>query len=77
MTNLQLTNSPTPETDAICEQWQSRINYPDNPIPAEFARNLERRLAAAVEGLEKIATPALGGKSQQATARLYLRKIKP
>ena len=32
----------TPETDAMAEQCQRQINIPTNPVPAEFARKLER-----------------------------------
>lgn len=37
-------NAPslTPETDAMVEQCQRQINVPTNPVPAEFARMLER-----------------------------------
>jgi hypothetical protein len=32
----------TPETDAMVESSFYSINFPTNPIPAEFARRLER-----------------------------------
>lgn len=35
-------NTPTPETDAMAEQCHHQINVPTNPVPAEFARKLER-----------------------------------
>ena len=35
-------NTQTPETDSMVEQCQREINVPTNPVPAEFARNLER-----------------------------------
>jgi len=34
--------SDTPETDEMVEQSFHRINFPTNPVPAEFARKLER-----------------------------------
>lgn len=35
-------NTDTPETDGIVEQYYRQINVPTNPIPADFARKLER-----------------------------------
>jgi hypothetical protein len=41
--------SDTPRTDAVLQStWQS-INVPTNPIPADFAKQLERELAEARE----------------------------
>jgi len=34
--------SKTPETDAMVESSFYSINFPTNPVPAEFARRLER-----------------------------------
>ena len=34
--------SDTPETDAMVELSFHRINFPTAPVPAEFARKLER-----------------------------------
>ena len=34
--------SDTPETDAMVEESFHRINFPTAPVPAEFARKLER-----------------------------------
>ena len=39
----------TPETDAMTEQCQRQINIPTNPVPAEFARKLERERDEAIE----------------------------
>ena len=36
------TMTDTPETDGIVEQCYRQINVPTNPIPADFARKLER-----------------------------------
>jgi len=33
---------PTPETDSMVEESFHRINFPTSPVPAEFARKLER-----------------------------------
>lgn len=47
--------SDTPMTDAALEQtWQS-VNVPTNPVPAEFARNLERQLAEEREQRDSLA----------------------
>lgn len=37
--------SDTPRTDAALESTWGSINVPTNPIPADFARQLERELA--------------------------------
>ena len=37
-----MTTSDTPETDAMVEESFHRINFPTAPVPAEFARKLER-----------------------------------
>jgi hypothetical protein len=34
--------SETPDTDAMVEESFHRINFPTAPVPAEFARRLER-----------------------------------
>ena len=34
--------SDTPETDAVREHWMVKINFPYDPVPAEFARRMER-----------------------------------
>jgi len=34
--------SDTPESDAMAEQCYHQINVPTNPVPAEFARMMER-----------------------------------
>lgn len=43
---METMNTPTPRTDAMLESTWRTINVPDSPIPAEFARQLERELAA-------------------------------
>lgn len=37
----------TPRTDTLVEQSWSKIIFPDSPIPAEFARQLEKELNEA------------------------------
>lgn len=39
--------SDTPRTDAVLESTWGSINVPTNPIPADFAKQLERELAEA------------------------------
>jgi len=47
-----MSDTPTPETDAMVEESFHRINFPTAPVPAEFARRLERERdeARAVAG---------------------------
>jgi hypothetical protein len=40
--------SNTPETDAMVEESFHRINFPTAPVPAEFARKLERERDEAI-----------------------------
>ena len=42
----------TPETDSMTEQCQRQINIPTNPVPAEFARKLERERDEATERIQ-------------------------
>jgi predicted house-cleaning NTP pyrophosphatase (Maf/HAM1 superfamily) len=41
--------SYTPETDSMVEESFHRINFPTSPVPAEFARRLERERNEARE----------------------------
>ena len=47
-------SSSTPETDAMVEASFNRINFPTAPVPAEFARKLERERDEARESLKHI-----------------------
>ena len=46
--------SDTPETDAMVEASFNRINFPTAPVPAEFARKLERERDEARKSLKHI-----------------------
>ena len=47
-----MSNRPTPETDSMVEESFHRINFPTAPVPAEFARKLERERDEAREELK-------------------------
>ena len=44
-----MSDRPTPETDSMVEASFHRINFPTAPVPAEFARKLERERDKAQE----------------------------
>ena len=48
------TETPTPMTDAALEQTWKSVNVPTNPIPAAFARQLERELTEAKSDLNAV-----------------------
>lgn len=47
--------SDTPRTDAALESTWGSINVPTNPIPADFARQLERELAEVTKQRDRLA----------------------
>ena len=47
-------NTDTPRTDSMIEQWRTQINYPDNAVPGNYARNLEIELNAAKSEIKQI-----------------------
>lgn len=50
-----MNDTPTPETNEMLQKtWQS-INFPTNPVPADFARQLERERDAVIKESHKIA----------------------
>jgi len=48
--------SKTPETDSMVEEGFHRINFPTAPVPAEFARKLERERDEARNKYDNLAT---------------------
>ena len=46
--------SDTPDTDAMVEESFHRINFPTAPVPAEFARKLERERDEAREQAQRL-----------------------
>ena len=76
-----MNNQPTPETDSMVEASFHRINFPTGPVPAEFARKLERERDEAREALasrevvlaqQKVITDLLLERDQ---SRAVLREI--
>ena len=57
--------SDTPETDEMVEQSFHRINFPTNPVPAEFARKLERERDEAMEALERISHASMNARHKE------------
>jgi hypothetical protein len=47
-----MNNTPTPETDEMVADGFHRVNFPTNPVPAEFARKLERERDEAWDDLK-------------------------
>ena len=54
-----MSDRPTPETDSMVEASFHRINFPTCPVPAEFARKLERERDEARDIGEKLSKQGL------------------
>ena len=53
----------TPETDKELRAWRRAKSYPTDAVPADFARDIERKLAQCRDALKQISETVTYGAS--------------